>query len=227
MSEISKFIVPAMVAVSLLPGSSATQAALPRLDRSADPVEQINRFVNNYDGGDCFFVTTVKVTETTAILEGDGDSVIPFERLDLEFKRQIGFRGEDCFSPGPIGTMRGGEIPVADAKSAPDGAKSLNVLRPTLRLCSADQVFALLLAEMLLMNRTSSGHRAIPANAWAVVIANERSLPALTRARCLPEKAQQVLPLLLPRARRPALGQDAFTHGTSCPLVAFAQMVVE
>jgi hypothetical protein len=52
------------------------------LDRPTDPAGQIVRFVNNYDGGDCFFVTVVKVTETTAFLDGYGKSVIPFGLLD-------------------------------------------------------------------------------------------------------------------------------------------------
>jgi predicted Ser/Thr protein kinase len=57
----------------------------------ADPKERISRFVDAYDGGDCFFVTPVTIAESKATLEGYGSSVAPFEVLDYEFKRQNGF----------------------------------------------------------------------------------------------------------------------------------------
>ena len=91
MSEISKFMVPAIVAVSLLPGLSASQPATPLVDTPADPPERITRFVNSYDGGDCFFVTPVRLTEGNAILEGYGSSAASFENFRSELKRQNGF----------------------------------------------------------------------------------------------------------------------------------------
>jgi hypothetical protein len=56
-----------------------------------DRIEQINRFVNAYDGGDCFFVSSVSVGEHKATLEGFGSTVAPFETLSNEFKRNVGF----------------------------------------------------------------------------------------------------------------------------------------
>jgi serine/threonine-protein kinase len=68
--------------------------SLPSLCPIVPPIRLGNtQFVNNYDGGDCFFVTVVKViqttTGTTAILDGYGESLNPFELLD-EALHQIG-----------------------------------------------------------------------------------------------------------------------------------------
>jgi serine/threonine-protein kinase len=63
-------------------------------ERSRRDVERqlrITRFVNNYDGGECFFVAATLVAENRATLDGLGSSVAPFEALDSEFKRINGF----------------------------------------------------------------------------------------------------------------------------------------
>jgi eukaryotic-like serine/threonine-protein kinase len=52
---------------------------------------RITRFVNNYEGGECFFVTPTVVAEDKTTLDGYGSSVAPFEALDTEFKRANGF----------------------------------------------------------------------------------------------------------------------------------------
>jgi hypothetical protein len=79
-----------MTVGSFLAGLSGVHA-VPILDAPIDPVGQIIRFIKTYDGGDCFFVTPVRVTETTAILEGYGSSVLAFETLDYKFRHQYGF----------------------------------------------------------------------------------------------------------------------------------------
>jgi serine/threonine-protein kinase len=56
-----------------------------------DPKERITRFVNGYDGGDCFFITPIAVADGSATLEGYGVTAAPFEVLDYEFKRTNGF----------------------------------------------------------------------------------------------------------------------------------------
>jgi hypothetical protein len=84
MPTISKCIITTMTVGSFLAGLSSVHAA------SIDPAEGISQFIKSHDG-DCFFVTVVTETETTAILEGYGSSVAPFERLDYEFRHQYGF----------------------------------------------------------------------------------------------------------------------------------------
>src|SRR6185436_19497119 len=56
-----------------------------------DPKERISRFVNAYNGGDCFFIAPVAIADSTATLEGYGATAAPFEVLDYEFKRAHGF----------------------------------------------------------------------------------------------------------------------------------------
>ena len=50
--------------------------------------------MNQYDGGECFFVTPVAVSETSASLEGFGASPAPFELLDDAFRRTHGFEAD-------------------------------------------------------------------------------------------------------------------------------------
>lgn len=59
----------------------------PELSRT----EKIRAFVEQYNGGDCFFVAPVAIGETAATLEGFGASTRPFEALDATFRRTQGF----------------------------------------------------------------------------------------------------------------------------------------
>lgn len=54
-------------------------------------VEKIRRYVDEYDGGECFFISPVAIGETAAALEGFGVSTRPFEVLDRAFQRENGF----------------------------------------------------------------------------------------------------------------------------------------
>jgi hypothetical protein len=65
----------------------AAAAERERIERE----RRIVKFVNNYQGGDCFFVTPTAVAADRATLDGFGSSVAPFEVLDDEFKRVNGF----------------------------------------------------------------------------------------------------------------------------------------
>jgi Protein kinase domain len=59
--------------------------------RPDNRTERIRQFVEQYDGGDCFFVAPVAIGETAATLEGFGASTRPFEQLDAAFRRGQGF----------------------------------------------------------------------------------------------------------------------------------------
>lgn len=63
---------------------------LPKSER----VAEIERFVEQYDGGDCFFITTLAATERSARIEGYGASVAPFQILDDAFRRVNGFEAD-------------------------------------------------------------------------------------------------------------------------------------
>jgi hypothetical protein len=54
-------------------------------------VDEIIRYVEEYDGGNCFYVVPVAINESEAALEGYGVSTRPFSFLDTAFRREIGF----------------------------------------------------------------------------------------------------------------------------------------
>lgn len=54
----------------------------------------VRRFIQHYDGGDCFFMTPIAVSATAAAVEGFGDSTAPFELLDKAFKKTQGFEAK-------------------------------------------------------------------------------------------------------------------------------------
>jgi serine/threonine-protein kinase len=57
-------------------------------------IDTITRYVNDYDGGECFFVTPISIGETAARIEGYGASIVPFQALDTDFKKANGFEAE-------------------------------------------------------------------------------------------------------------------------------------
>ena len=84
------------------PPPTQDQAALPpqppptppRLDapgRPEDRVARIRRYIDEYDGGECFFIAPVAIRDQAAALEGFGAATRPFEVLDRAFQREIGF----------------------------------------------------------------------------------------------------------------------------------------
>jgi hypothetical protein len=54
-------------------------------------MEKIVRYIEQYDGGSCFFVAPVELTEAKARLEGYGASPRPFEGLNSAFQHENGF----------------------------------------------------------------------------------------------------------------------------------------
>lgn len=73
-----------------VPGQAAGTVEPPKSERVAG----IERFVEEYDGGDCFFVTMVAATERSARIEGYGASLAPFQILDDAFRRVNGFEAD-------------------------------------------------------------------------------------------------------------------------------------
>jgi len=62
-------------------------SAPPVSDRTA----KIRQYVEQYNGGECFFVAPVAIGEAAAALEGFGASTRPFDALDAAFRRAQGF----------------------------------------------------------------------------------------------------------------------------------------
>jgi Protein kinase domain len=56
--------------------------------------DKIKNYVEQYDGGNCFFVAPVALSEHAAALEGFGASAEPFRSFDTAFKRALGFEAD-------------------------------------------------------------------------------------------------------------------------------------
>lgn len=73
----------------------AKQATLPKPPNpalsSANPVERIRAYLDDYDGGDCFLVTPVAISRTAAVLEGFGSSPATFDAFTQAFRSAQGF----------------------------------------------------------------------------------------------------------------------------------------
>jgi len=52
---------------------------------------RVRRYVEQYDGGDCFFILPVAISSSAAVVEGFGASTVPFDAFDKAFKRDLGF----------------------------------------------------------------------------------------------------------------------------------------
>jgi class 3 adenylate cyclase/serine/threonine protein kinase len=82
----------------------ATQAALPETGKTppeASPpllarpaVEAIRSYIEQYDGGNCFFVAPITISEHAAAIEGFGASLEPFRAFDTAFQRSLGFEAD-------------------------------------------------------------------------------------------------------------------------------------
>jgi serine/threonine protein kinase len=62
--------------------------------RTSDPTNRIalvRNFVDHYDGGDCFLVMPVALSQSAAVIEGYGASTARFQAFADGFKRELGF----------------------------------------------------------------------------------------------------------------------------------------
>jgi serine/threonine-protein kinase len=66
-------------------------APAPSAGDAAARTERARRFVEQYSGGDCFFMLPVAISSSAAVIEGFGASTAPFDALDKAFKRDLGF----------------------------------------------------------------------------------------------------------------------------------------
>ncbi|WP_306222953.1 serine/threonine-protein kinase [Bosea beijingensis] len=63
------------------------------------PVERIERYVRDYDGGSCFFLWPLEIGDRKATLEGFGSSSAPFVAFDSAFKAAQGFEAQIHLRP--------------------------------------------------------------------------------------------------------------------------------
>jgi serine/threonine-protein kinase len=81
--------------VAMLPPRPEPEARPPATPPSAlGPADRIARYLNEYQGGDCFFIMPVAVSANKAQIEGYGASAAPFHTLDEAFKRAHRFEAD-------------------------------------------------------------------------------------------------------------------------------------
>ena len=73
------------------PVQPTTAAVPPAVNEAAARAGRVRRYVEQYNGGDCFFILPVALSSNAAVIEGFGASTAPFEALDRAFKRDLGF----------------------------------------------------------------------------------------------------------------------------------------
>jgi serine/threonine protein kinase len=66
-------------------------APAPSAGDAAARTDRVRRFVEQYSGGNCFFILPVALSSNAAVIEGFGASTAPFDALDKAFKRDLGF----------------------------------------------------------------------------------------------------------------------------------------
>jgi serine/threonine protein kinase len=73
---------PALAPPTLPPASN---------EGSSIRADRIRKYIEQYDGGDCFFMLPVAVSSAAAVIEGFGTSTAPFDAFERAFKRDLGF----------------------------------------------------------------------------------------------------------------------------------------
>ena len=68
-----------------------TTSYTPAAGDAAARTDRVRRYVEQYNGGDCFFIVPVATSSSAAVIEGFGASTAPFDSLDMAFKRDVGF----------------------------------------------------------------------------------------------------------------------------------------
>lgn len=89
----SKSIAPAKIVAALRPNGirPAGPAKRQPVEDLLDPVDAMNQFVVEFDGGPCFFATPVETSRQTAFVEGIGVDLKPFQTMHDAFKEVHGF----------------------------------------------------------------------------------------------------------------------------------------
>jgi len=63
-------------------------------DLRPEKIDAVKRYLDKYDGGDCFYVKPIQIADSSAALEGYGVSEAPFRELDDAFRKAQGFEAD-------------------------------------------------------------------------------------------------------------------------------------
>jgi predicted Ser/Thr protein kinase len=149
------------------PAPGPLAAVPPSVDlpgRPASRVERIRRYINEYEGGECFFVAPVAVSESAAALEGFGASVRPFEILDKAFQRENGFEASigvrqvtqpQCPAVTFLGKLRAERARAPRLQISGSSVRSGDVLNGTVENFGSRHVELLLVSDSGLVQNVS------------------------------------------------------------------------
>jgi serine/threonine-protein kinase len=135
------------------------------------PVSEIERYVDEYDGGNCFFAAPILVTSVAARIEGYGADSAPFQALDSAFKRSIGFEADigirqvtaaQCPAITFLKRVRGGRRAAPQLRIEATSLKSGDVLSGTVGGYGERHIELLLVSDQGSVQNVSSLLRPVP-----------------------------------------------------------------
>jgi eukaryotic-like serine/threonine-protein kinase len=190
-------------------------------------IERIVRYIEQYDGGSCFFVAPVELNETKARLEGYGASPRPFEALNTAFQHENGFEATidvrivaapQCPAVTFLGRLRGVSAPHLRIDSASLSRSAGNSLTGAVDSFGTSNIVLLLATDSgavqnvshLLKSGTDAqtfalgladiGKASTGQPQLLIAVATSQSLDALRFDR--PVAAERLFPALLSEAAR-------------------------
>ena len=140
-------------------GSSSTspsEMGAPEKPGEASAADRIKSYVQQYAGGNCFFLTPIAVSDRAAALEGFGSSIEPFKAFDAAFKRQIGFEAnigvrqiteQQCPAVSFLSQLRGNNARVPHLDIEQEELKSGSVLNGIVDSYGERQIALLLVSN--------------------------------------------------------------------------------
>jgi serine/threonine-protein kinase len=123
-----------------------------KLDRAGE----IERYLSQYNGGDCFFISPTAVSASAARIDGYGDSPAAFEILDDAFKRANGFEADidvrqvtsaQCPAITFLGRLRGERSRALRVRVATTNLKNGDALVGTVEGAGNNSVQLLLVSD--------------------------------------------------------------------------------
>ncbi|GJD62370.1 serine/threonine-protein kinase [Methylobacterium frigidaeris] len=96
---------------------------LPRTVTATANADQVERFVRNYEGGDCFFATAVSVHPPNVVVDAFGALSQPFMAFDAAFQRDLGVDPQITLhqvmeAQCPLVDFLARQFPLRDARAA-------------------------------------------------------------------------------------------------------------
>lgn len=137
------------------PPAQQKQAALPPVQK-LDRAGEIEQYIAQYNGGDCFFIVPNTVSASAARIDGYGDSPAAFEILDDAFKRVNGFEADidvrqvtpaQCPAITFLGRLRGERSRALRLRAAKTNLKSGEILVGTIEGAGNSSVQLLRVSE--------------------------------------------------------------------------------